>query len=188
MSPGAAADAGTQTWWRHFGRKPLMNELPQRLDPLALGSERGIVAHPLLDFQGIGRIELAIQIGMDQQDRVIIRRRGGHGCFLSVRNDRLGILRSGLPPPGGRGAFDYTVTVGQLAFFVSTLPTNSKSPEMPLPTTLMLLSLFGECLNGISAGAAQHQYKHSAGDGQVLLEMQQLVSIGEICVKQNRGC
>ena len=81
-----------------------MNELPQRLDPLALGSERGIGAHPLLDFQGIGRIELAIQIGMDQQDRVIIRRGGGHSCFLSVRNDPLGILvslRSSLSLPEG---------------------------------------------------------------------------------------
>jgi hypothetical protein len=47
----------------------------------------------------------------------------------------------------------------------------------------MFLSLSGKCLNGISAGAAQHQYKHAAGDGEVLLEMQQLVSIGEICVK-----
>ena len=85
MTADRCLDAGTQTWWRHFGRKPLMNELPQRLDPLTLGSERGIFAHLLLDFQGIGRIELAIQIGMDQQDRVIIRRRRGHGCFLAGR-------------------------------------------------------------------------------------------------------
>ena len=42
-----------------------MNELLQRLDPLALGTERGISAHPLRDFQRIGGIELAIQIGMD---------------------------------------------------------------------------------------------------------------------------
>jgi hypothetical protein len=68
------------------------------------------------------------------------------------------------------------------------LTANSKSPEAPLPATVMLFSLYGECLNGISAGAAQHQYKHAAGDGEVLLEMQQLVSIGEICVKQDRGC
>jgi hypothetical protein len=84
---------------------------------------------------------------MDKQDRVIIRRRGGHGCFLSVRNDRLGILvslRSGLPLPG-LGAFDHTENVRQLVYSVSTLPTNSKSPETPLPTTLMLLSLFGQC-------------------------------------------
>ena len=191
MTADRCLDAGTQTWWRHFARKPLMNELPQRLDPLALGSERGIGAHPLRDFQRIGRIELAIQIGMDQQDRVIIRRRRGHGCFLSRPKRSLGYLGLACDPAfrcRGRGAFDYTVNAGQLAFSVSTLPTNSKSPEAPLPTTLMLLSLSGECLNGISAGAAQHQYKHAAGDGEVLLEMQQLVSIGEICVKQNRGC
>ena len=53
----------------------MMNELPQRRDPPALGGERGISAYPLRDFQRIGGIELAIQIGMDQQDRVIIRRR-----------------------------------------------------------------------------------------------------------------
>jgi hypothetical protein len=52
----------------------------------------------------------------------------------------------------------------------------------------MLPFLSDECLNGIFAGAAQHQYKHTAGNGEVLLEMQQLVSIGEICVKLNRGC
>ena len=138
-----------------------------------------------LELEGSREVELAIQIGMDKQDRVIIRRRGGHGYFLSVRNDLVS-LRSGLPLPGG-GAFDYTVNVGQLAFFAA-LPTHSKSPEAPLPAALMLLSLSGECLNGISAGAAQHQYKHAAGDGEVLLEMQQLVSIGEICVKQDRGC
>jgi hypothetical protein len=48
--------------------------LLQRLDPLALSGERRISAHPLRDFQGIGSIELAVQIGVDQQDRVIIRR------------------------------------------------------------------------------------------------------------------
>ena len=158
-----------------------MNELPQRRDPPALGGERGISAYPLRDFQRIGRIELVIQIGMDQQDRVIIRRRRGHGCFLVVRNDRLGtlvILRSG--PLPGRGAFDYTVNADQLA---STLLTNSKSPEVPLPTTLILLSLSGKCLSGIAAGAAQHQHKHTPGDSEVLFEMQQLVSIGKVCVK-----
>jgi hypothetical protein len=58
-----------------------MNELPQRCDPPALGGERGISAYPLRDFQRIGRIELAIQIGMDQQDRVIISRREVMAAF-----------------------------------------------------------------------------------------------------------
>ena len=92
---------------------------------------------------------------MDHKTELYIRRRGGHGCFLSVRNDAWVFwvsLRSGLPLPGGGAHLIYAVNVGQLAFFVSTLPTNSKSPETPLPTTLMLLSLFGECFNGISAG------------------------------------
>ena len=44
------------------------------------------------------------------------------------------------------------------------------------------------CVDGETSSAAQHQYKHSASDGEVLLEMQQLVSIGEIVVKQDRGC
>ena len=43
-----------------------------------------------------------------------------------------------------------------------------------MPTTLTFLSLSGKCLNRIFAGAAQHQYKHFRGNGQVLLEMQQL--------------
>ena len=46
-----------------------MNELPQRRDPPALGGKRGISAYPPRDFQRISGIELAIQIGMDQQDR-----------------------------------------------------------------------------------------------------------------------
>ena len=182
MTTDRCLDAGPKTWWRDLARKALTNELLQRRHSPAFSGERGISAYPLRDFQRIGRIELAIQIGMDQQDRVIIRRRRGHGCFLVVRNDRLGtlvILRSGLPLPG-RGAFDYTVNAGQL---VSTLLANLKSPEAPLPTTLILLSLSGECLNGISAGAAHHQYKHAAGDGEVLLEMQHLVSIGEVGMK-----
>jgi len=33
------------------------------------------------------------------------------------------------------------------------------------------LFLFGKCLNGIFAAAAQHQDKHTARDGEVLLEM-----------------
>jgi hypothetical protein len=65
MTADRCLDAGPQTWWRHLARKTLMNELLQRLDPLALGSERAISAHPLRDFQRIGGIELAIQIGMD---------------------------------------------------------------------------------------------------------------------------
>ena len=111
MTADRCLDAGPQTGWRHLARKPLMNQLLQRLDPLALGGERGISAHPLLDFQRISRIEFAVQIGMDQQNRIIIRRRRGHGCFLFVRNDRLGTLgslRSGFPLPGS-DAFDYTV-------------------------------------------------------------------------------
>jgi hypothetical protein len=36
------------------------------------------------------------------------------------------------------------------------------------------------CVDGQTSSAAQHQYKHSAGDGEVLLEMQQLVPVGEI--------
>ena len=92
MTADRCLDAGPQIWWRHLAGKTLMNQLLQRLDTLALGGERGISAHPLRYFQRIGRIELTIQIGVNQQDRVIIRRRRGHGCFLVVRNDRLGTL------------------------------------------------------------------------------------------------
>ena len=108
-----------------------MNELLQRLDPLALGSERGISAHPLRDFQRIGRIELAIQIGMDQQDRVIIRRRRGHGCFLVVRNDRLGTLvslRSGLPLPGAGRHLIIPENAGQLAYSCLDVAHQFKKP------------------------------------------------------------
>ena len=45
-----------------------MNKLLQCGHPPALGSERGISAYPLCNLQRIGGIELAIQIGMDQQD------------------------------------------------------------------------------------------------------------------------
>ena len=81
----------------------------------------------------------------------------------------------------------YIVYAGQWAYSWVDIFPNSKSPQGPLPTTVTVL-WFCICLDRISAGAAQHQYKHSAGDGEVLFEMQQLVSIGEICVKQNRGC
>src|SRR5579863_9538366 len=77
---------------------------------------------------------------------------------------------------------------GQLAHSFRGVADQSKSPEAPWPTTVTLQSLSGECLKGISAGAAQHQYKHSSGDGEILLEMQQLISVGEVCVKQHSGC
>jgi hypothetical protein len=82
-----------------------MNELLQRREPPALGSERGIGAYPLRDFQRIGGIELAIQIGMDQQDRVIVGGRGGHGFFPNIPKTILwGTVTSrfgpALPGPG----------------------------------------------------------------------------------------
>jgi len=61
-----------------------MNQPPQRLDALALGGERRLSAHLLCDPQRVGRVELAVQIGMDQQDRVDVIRRMGQGCFLSI--------------------------------------------------------------------------------------------------------
>jgi len=60
-----------------------MNKLPQRFDALALGGERRLGIHPLRDRQRVGRIELIVQIGMDQQDRAIVRVRMGHNYFLS---------------------------------------------------------------------------------------------------------
>jgi hypothetical protein len=45
----------------------------------------------------------------------------------------------------------------------------------------------GTRVDGKTSSATQHQDKHSAGDGEVLLEMQQLISVGEIRVKQYRG-
>jgi hypothetical protein len=58
-------DASPQTRWRDLARKSLMNKLLQRCHPPALGGKRRISAYPLRDFQGVGRIELAIQICMD---------------------------------------------------------------------------------------------------------------------------
>ena len=51
-----------------------MNQSPQGLDTLALGGERRLSAHLLRDPQRVGWIELAVQIGMDQQDCVVVRR------------------------------------------------------------------------------------------------------------------
>ena len=172
-------DAGPQTWRRRLARKPLMNELLQRLDPLALRSERGIDAHPLRNFQGIGSIELAVQIGVDQQDRLIIRRRIGHVCCVPIALNSFFRHRAWLRRLGAAIKFSMHTRSARCGAISSV-----RKLERP-PSRCAFRP--ANASSGITAGAAQHQYKHSAGDGEVLLEMQQLVSAGKICVKQDRG-
>ena len=164
-----------------------MNELLQRRDPPALGSERGDqCSFRCAISSALAGSEPAIQISMDQQNRVIIRRRGGHGFFLIFRKRSLGHLRSRAVLPlrcRERGALDYIVFAGQWAGSLGRyFPLIQKAPEGHCQRLSPSLC-FCTCLDRISAGAAQHQYKHSAGDGEVLFQMQQLASTGEICVK-----
>ena len=65
-------DAGPQPGRRFLARQPFMNQPLQCLDALAFGDERRLRAHLLRDLQRVGGIELAVQIGMNQQHRVIV--------------------------------------------------------------------------------------------------------------------
>jgi hypothetical protein len=67
-------DAGPQPGRRFLARQPFMNQPLQCLDAFAFGGERRVRAHLLRDPQRIGGIELAVEIGMNQQHRVIVSR------------------------------------------------------------------------------------------------------------------
>ena len=67
-------DAGMQPGRRFLAGQPFMNQPLQCLDALAFGGERRLRAHLLRDPQRVGGIELAVQIGMNQQHRVIVSR------------------------------------------------------------------------------------------------------------------
>ena len=59
-----------------------MNQSPQRLDAVAFGGEHRIRGHAARHAERVGRIKLAVQIGMDQQHRVDINRGKRHVSFL----------------------------------------------------------------------------------------------------------
>jgi hypothetical protein len=76
-------DAGAQLGRRCVPWQPLTHQLLQGLNACPFGGERRLRAHLLLDRQRVRRVELAVHIGMDQQDRLIVRIRTGHGLFQS---------------------------------------------------------------------------------------------------------
>src|SRR5262249_56700942 len=68
--PERGLDPAGEARRRAFARKLLRNRAPQRLDPLAFGCQRRIAGDLPLDLQRVSRIELAIDIGVNEQTRI----------------------------------------------------------------------------------------------------------------------
>src|SRR5215472_15928145 len=63
-------DPARETGRRAFARQLLGDDAPQRLHPLAFDRQRRIVGELALDLQRVGRVELAVHIGVDEQARI----------------------------------------------------------------------------------------------------------------------
>ena len=83
----------------------LPNRAPQGFHAVPLGRQRGIAGELPLHFERMGRIELAIDIGMDEQAR--IRRRYRHDTPPGASVPRRAINR-----PRARASRDITVPIG----------------------------------------------------------------------------
>ena len=78
---------------------------PQRLDAIPLGRQRGIAGKLPLHFERMGRIELAVDIGVNEQAR--IRRRNRHDASPGASVPRRAISRL-----RARASRDITVPIG----------------------------------------------------------------------------
>src|SRR6266566_473145 len=68
--------------WRRLRRQPLSDQTPQCLDARVLRGERWLASEAALDLQRMRRIELAVHISMDEQARIVLVCRGGHGSSV----------------------------------------------------------------------------------------------------------
>jgi hypothetical protein len=60
-------DAHAQAGRRRFARQVLAHQPLQRIDTLAFGGKGRIGRHALFHCEGVGRVELAVEIGVDRQ-------------------------------------------------------------------------------------------------------------------------
>src|SRR2546422_10442131 len=68
--PGCGLAGALEARGRALARRLLRNRPPQRLDPLAFGCQRRIGGELPLDLERVSRIELAIDIGVNEQARI----------------------------------------------------------------------------------------------------------------------
>ncbi len=76
----APAQAGR---WR-FARQSSTDAPLQRIDALAFGGKDRVGGHTLFHRESVGGIELAIEIGMDGQDRIFVKPGSGHAALLPM--------------------------------------------------------------------------------------------------------
>ena len=62
----------------------LTNQPLKRIDALALGGKSRIVRQALLHCEGVGRIKLVVQIGMDQQRGFVVDHSTAHESVLPM--------------------------------------------------------------------------------------------------------
>src|SRR5262249_54127885 len=71
---GGEADGGLdparETGRRAFARELLRDDVSQRLHAVAFGRQRRIVGELALDLERVGRVELAVEVGVNEQARI----------------------------------------------------------------------------------------------------------------------
>ena len=93
---------------RCFAWKLLLNDAAQRLDPLALGGHRRLGGKAPLDLERMGGVELAVEIGVDEQGRVVLRRSRHDRSFGSS------VPMRAISRRRARASRDITVPIGTL--------------------------------------------------------------------------
>ena len=103
VQPERGVDAQAQIGRQRLARKLFAERLPQRLDARALGGERRIACDLPFDRERIGRIELAVEVGVNQQHGVVVRSGGSCRSWL-VRSKRRDQAAACARQPGHHGA------------------------------------------------------------------------------------
>src|SRR5690349_517064 len=96
-------DAGAQTRRQRLAGQRRADRLLQRLEPRKLRGELRVPRHARLEDERIDRVQLAVEIGMDETGRAFARSTTRHAIFLDKTCSRR---------PRPRARRDITVPIG----------------------------------------------------------------------------
>jgi hypothetical protein len=96
-------DPPGETRWRGLARQLIADQIAQGLYAIALGRQRGIVGDRALELERVRRVELAVEIGVDEQ--VV----AGGCCCHGSSTPKVAIRRR-----RARASRDITVPIGAL--------------------------------------------------------------------------
>ena len=100
---GGGLDTPEQAVRHCRGRQPLADQASQCGDPVALGGQRRIGGQAALHLDGVDGIELAVEIGVHQQIRIVVccrYRHGASGPIVAIRRLRARANRDMTVPTG----------------------------------------------------------------------------------------